>query len=47
MPALSLSTIAFTVCPKADSLFKIVGAASIAAKVLSFSLFDLHRDPRL
>lgn len=26
-------TIAFTVCPKADSLFKIVGAASIAAKV--------------
>lgn len=27
------STIAFTVCPKADSLFKIVGAASIAAKV--------------
>ncbi|WVN86487.1 ribonuclease HII [Cryptococcus depauperatus CBS 7841] len=26
-------TIAFTVCPKADSLFKIVGAASIIAKV--------------
>ncbi|KAL7409051.1 ribonuclease H-like domain-containing protein [Mrakia frigida] len=26
-------TIAFTVCPKADSLFKIVGAASIAAKI--------------
>lgn len=23
----------FTVCPKADSLFKIVGAASVAAKV--------------
>lgn len=26
-------TIKFTVCPKADSLFKIVGAASIVAKV--------------
>ena len=26
-------TITFTVCPKADSLFKIVGAASIIAKV--------------
>lgn len=26
-------TISFTVCPKADSLFKIVGAASIIAKV--------------
>jgi ribonuclease H2 subunit A len=25
--------IKFTVCPKADSLFKIVGAASIVAKV--------------
>lgn len=27
------STIAFTVQPKADSIYKIVGAASIAAKV--------------
>lgn len=26
-------TVKFTVCPKADSLFKIVGAASIVAKV--------------